>query len=47
MLIRGNVCSGEKIFNLCSIEARSFDEAALRYIAANDRQGVADPNSTA
>ncbi|MEW8562267.1 MAG: NAD(P)H-binding protein [Candidatus Thiodiazotropha sp.] len=46
MLIRGNVCSGEKIFNLCKIEAHRFDEETLRYIAADNQQGVVDPNST-
>jgi NADH dehydrogenase len=33
MLLKGNVCSGEKIFELCNIQPCSFDEDSLRYIA--------------
>jgi NADH dehydrogenase len=33
MLLKGNVCSGEKIFELCNIQPCSFDEESLRYIA--------------
>ncbi|MES9994174.1 MAG: NAD(P)H-binding protein [Candidatus Thiodiazotropha sp.] len=35
MLLKGNVCSGEKIFKLCRVEAHNFDEEALRYITAD------------
>ncbi|MGD9170397.1 MAG: NAD(P)H-binding protein [Candidatus Thiodiazotropha sp.] len=39
MLVKGNVCSGEKIFKLCNIQPRSFNEESLRYIAPqNDKQ---------
>jgi NADH dehydrogenase len=34
MLLKGNVCSGEKIFSLCNVKPRSFDEESLRYLAA-------------
>ncbi|MEW8505232.1 MAG: NAD(P)H-binding protein [Candidatus Thiodiazotropha sp.] len=46
MLIKGNICSGEKIFSLCKIEAHSFDEETLRYICAETHLGAIDSNST-
>ncbi|MES9970654.1 MAG: NAD(P)H-binding protein [Candidatus Thiodiazotropha sp.] len=36
MLLKGNVCSGEKIFNLCQIKPQSFDKQSLSYIVQGD-----------
>ncbi len=45
MLLGGNVCSGEKIFNLCNITPRRFDEANLSYIAPGGTAKTADESS--
>jgi NADH dehydrogenase len=47
MLLSGNVCSGEKIFELCGIEPRRFDEANLGYIAPDEPADAGDDSNAA
>jgi NADH dehydrogenase len=35
MLLKGNVCSGEKIFEICNIQPRSFTTETLHYLSQN------------
>ncbi|MEW8138114.1 MAG: NAD(P)H-binding protein [Candidatus Thiodiazotropha endolucinida] len=39
MLLKGNICSGERIFKLCDIQPHSFDKETLNYIAAQPGEG--------